>query len=171
MLFVTGVSGTGKTTVLRELAALGVSTIGIDETDGLTWWVDKKTGDAFVGDDVVFDQAFLAKYDWRCSIERLQALLFASETPVVVCGSADNVTEIMSQCDRTILLHCSPDVFLARIEARTDNEYGKTEAAKLALLGYYEEYNETVVAHGAIVVDASQPVEEVVKQVRMHLYD
>lgn len=168
-ILVTGTSGTGKTTVLRALSKRGVATIGIDEEPDLTWWVHKESGEAYVGDGVVFDQKFLDQYEWVCSKERLEKLLIQKDESVVVCGSSDNILECMQLFDMTLVLNCPPEVFLARIDARTDNDYGKSEAAKAALLGYYEAYRDECLEAGAIEVDATQAIDDVVEEVMSYL--
>lgn len=165
---VTGVSGTGKTTVCRELKKRGIVTIGIDEEPHLAYWVNKH-GEPFVGDEVDFNEAFLAEHDWMCDTSMLKKLIETSEKPVVICGNCENIVDCMQLCNQTVLLACDPDVFLARIEAREGNNYGKTPAAKEALLGYYQADNEKIMKAGAKMVDASQSLEAVVGEVCQYI--
>ena len=161
---VTGTAGTGKTTVLRKLSKQGISTIGIDEEAGLTTWVDKQTGE-IAKPGVALTDSFLKTHDWGCNISQLRTLLDQIQRPVVICGSCDNVAEVIALCEASFVLVCEPEVFLPRIEQRTDNEYGKTETAKQQILGYYKAYRDECIHLGAAPVDASQPIETVVNEI------
>ena len=44
-IYITGISGTGKSTIAKELEKQGVYTISIDEVNGLCCWRHKKTGE------------------------------------------------------------------------------------------------------------------------------
>lgn len=158
--FVTGTSGTGKSAILRELTTRGVATVGIDEEPGLVTWIHTATGTAVPRGAELTDE-FLATHDWGCDLEALQAILHEKSRPVVICGTCDNFLEIMNIVDKTFILVCEPEVFLSRIETRVDNEFGKTEAANHAILGYYQRYRDTCVDKGAVSVDASVPLNDV----------
>lgn len=170
IVLVTGTSGTGKSTLLRSLTKKGVSAIGIDEETRLTYWINKD-GSVFEG-ATSFDKDFLDNHDWICDIALLQSLIQKQSGTLVIAGSCDNILEVMKLCDSTLILHCPPEVFLQRIDERTDNDFGKSEAAKAALLGYYEEYFEDCKNAGAIAIDACQSPEEVLQSVLSYLeYD
>lgn len=164
IILVTGVSGTGKTTVHRELKKRGIATIGIDETEHLSYWISND-GKVVVGEDVDFNKEFLANHQWVCELPVLEDLIAKSGKPVIVCGSSDNISDCMKLCDLTLLLKCSSETFVSRIKARDDNEYGKSEAAEQALLGYYKTYNQECINAGAIPINAEESVENVVKEI------
>jgi thymidylate kinase len=168
IIFVTGVSGTGKSAVLRELRKEGRAVIGIDEEPGLTTWINKKTGKkAPHGSELT--EVFLATHDWSCDIERLKELMYQSEKPTFICGSADNVTEIMALADVSLLLVCAPETFTGRIDSRAEHDYGKDEASRNALLGYYSKYNQLCLDNGAVVVDAERSIEKVTNEVLLYI--
>ncbi len=164
IIFITGVSGTGKSTILRKLKELDYAVIGIDEEPGLTNWIHKETGESAPrGSELT--ETFLRTHDWGCDTNKLSDLIEQTPKPLFICGSADNVIEIMSLADVTLLLVCSPEIFTSRIDNRTDNDYGKGEDSKKALLGYYEKYNQTCIDAGAVEVDAEQTLEQVVENI------
>lgn len=159
--FVTGTAGTGKSTVCRELEKRGVTTVDLDGTPGLMTWVHKETGIP-TSPGAELTKEFLASHNWMCNLAVLTKLLAERPQPVVICGSCDNVLDIMDMSDQTFILVCEPEVFLPRIASRTDNEYGKSEAAKNELLGYYESYRDDCIERGAVSVDAAKPIDVVV---------
>lgn len=166
-IFLTGVSGTGKSAVCRELQRLGVVAIGIDETPGLCCWLNKQTKEKVTEAD--FTAEFIATHGWFCDLGKLQKIITGYNKPLVVCGSIENIVEGMRLCDVTLLLVCSPKTFISRIGTRTDNEYGKSDTTKSALLNYYQDYNQTCLEAGAVAVDAERPLSVVVDEVLTYL--
>lgn len=165
---VTGVSGTGKSTVLKELQKRNFSGLGIDETPGLSYWVDKQAGHP-LSEKANFTKEFLSKHDWVCDVALVEAILRDSSKPVFLCGSSDNIQNCIKLCDTVFLLECPVEVSLERIKQREGNEYGKSEAAQTALRGYYQAYNKECLALGAISIDATQPIDKVVEDMLIHL--
>jgi broad-specificity NMP kinase len=163
IIFLTGTSGTGKTTVLRELTNLDIETIGIDEEPDLAYWVNKN-GSVYEG-ETEFDEEFLKNHEWVCDFAVLTKMLDQKNRPVVICGSCDNFKAIIDIADITLVLHCLPEVFLDRIEKRTDNEYGKSDDAKKLLLDYYEDYYKECLDLGAKKIDATKTIKQVLNDV------
>lgn len=167
-ILITGVAGTGKSTVLQELQKRNFSGLGIDETPGLSYWVNKQHGFQIV-ERADFTEEFLAEHDWICDVDLVEAILTNSSKPVFLCGSADNIEHCMKLCDMVFLLQCPVEVSLERIISRVGNKYGKSEAAQAALRSYQQVYNEQCLALGAISIDATQPVEKVVEDMLAHI--
>lgn len=167
-ILVTGVSGTGKTTVYRNLQAQGVAAISIDETPGLSYWVHKETKEKLVK-KADFSDEFLQSYEWICDMQLLAELVNEVDGAVVICGNAENILELINFCDVTLLLKCEPETFLSRVEQREDNEYGQSEDAKNFILSYYESDNQKCIDAGAIAIDAEQSVEKVVANVMQYI--
>jgi adenylylsulfate kinase-like enzyme len=55
-VYITGVSGTGKTTTAKELQKRGFYVISIDEVDNLCSWIDQETGENHGGKEEVKQQ-------------------------------------------------------------------------------------------------------------------
>lgn len=161
---VTGTSGTGKSTILKQLQQKQYSTIGIDEEPGLVTWINKETGKT-VPRGAELTEEFIAVHDWGCDIDKLKNVIATKDTPVIICGSCDNIQDVISLCEQSMILVCEPEVFLPRLEQRTDNEFGKNEAAQKAILSYYKKYREDCLKTGAISIDASQSIDDVVSDV------
>ena len=167
-ILVTGVSGTGKSTVYVELKKRGVEAIGIDENTELSYWVNKKTKEV-VAWEKDFTDEFISNHDWVCNVPVLSDLVEKAKKTVVVCGSSDNIVECMGLFEMTLLLKCSPETFTSRIKSRVDNDYGQDESTKKALLGYYKKYNQDCLDAGAVIIDAEQSIDEVVNKVLSYI--
>jgi dephospho-CoA kinase len=148
-VLVTGMSGTGKTTALRALAARGHRVV---ETDDDGWWCD-------VVDDPG-DPSSEARL-WR--EDRVAALLDDHRDGwLFVSGTVENQGRLYDRFDAVVLLTCDTEVLLRRIAERTDNPWGKAPHERAAVLHHVETV-EPLLRRGAThVVDTDRPPEDVV---------
>ena len=103
-VLLTGMSGTGKSSVIGELAALGYK--AIDTDDG--WCEPLPDG----------------RQRWR--EDAIAALLDAEDADVVfIAGCEENQTRFHSRFDLIILLSAPAQTMMDRLAARTGNPYGK----------------------------------------------
>ncbi|MFT2754004.1 shikimate kinase [Clavibacter sp. Sh2088] len=98
-ILLTGMSGAGKSTVLAELARRGHRTLDTDH-DGWT----------------------LPDGRWD---EPRMARLLDREPRIVVSGTVENQGAFRDRFAHVVLLSAPLDVLLARVAARTGNDYGK----------------------------------------------
>jgi shikimate kinase len=120
-ILLTGMSGTGKSSVIGELRRRGFAAIDMDEPG---WSVHDAEG-----------------HQLWCE-ERLRAVLAAEHTgPVFVCGCAENQVKFYPQFSHIVLMSAPADVIKERLASRTDNPYGKRPeelAEVLKNLGWVE---------------------------------
>ena len=103
-VLLTGMSGTGKSTLVTMLNERGIPAVDTD--------------DGYV--DVLED----GTQRWR--IPQVRALLDPPRaTPLVVAGCEENMGELLDAFDRVVLLSVPPDVLRARLAERTTNPFGK----------------------------------------------
>jgi dephospho-CoA kinase len=103
-VLLTGMSGTGKSSVVRALAARGHK--AIDTDDG--WSEPLPDG----------------RQMWR--EDAIQALLATEDADVLfVAGCEENQAQFHAQFDHILLLSAPPAILVARLAARTSNSYGK----------------------------------------------
>lgn len=146
-VLITGMSGTGKSTVIAELARLGHRAIDTDGDDAWTAWD---------GDDQV----------WR--EDRVGELLGEHEStgvPLFVSGTVLNQGRFYPRFTHVVLFTAPLDVMLARVKERTTNQYGKTEAEKAEIIRYTETVEPLLRAGADIVLDTRAPLGEVVGRV------
>ncbi len=104
-VLLTGMSGTGKSSVIRALAARGYK--AIDTDDG--WSQPLADG----------------RQQWR--EDAIAALLAIEDTSVLfVAGCEENQVQFHPQFDTIILLSAPAETLMDRLAARTGNPYGKT---------------------------------------------
>jgi len=104
-VLLTGMSGTGKSTVLLQLAARGYRTVDMDDPG---WSETAPDG------------------EWLWCEDRVRELLAADDGEALfVSGCARNQAKFYPQFDHVILLSAPADVIIERLATRTNNPFGK----------------------------------------------
>jgi dephospho-CoA kinase len=141
-ILVTGMSGTGKSSALAELARRGFRTVDTDEygwtaedPDGGRWWDEK----------------------------RIQQLLAEQGPTLYMSGTVSNQGRFYDRFDAVVLLSAPADVLLERISSRTTNEYGKSLEARELILTHLREVEPLLRATCTHEIDAARPLEDVVE--------
>ncbi len=169
LFYVTGVSGTGKSSVLHELRARGYWARGVDE-DGYADWVNRITGrpDAFPRYDPDFDfHAWYAAHYWVLSVRRISILSRAAARlgkPVFLCGSASGDDVVWQLFDKVIALVADEETIRKRLAARSDS-FGKTPEELADVLFWHAGFATAYQAFGAALVDATRPLKDVVAEI------
>jgi dephospho-CoA kinase len=112
-VLLTGMSGTGKSSVVRALVARGYR--AVDADDG--WCEPTPDGRQHLREDAV--AALLAS---------------AGEGVLFFAGCEENQVRFHPQFDHIILLSAPAETLLARLAARTANPYGKTAIERARVL-------------------------------------
>jgi dephospho-CoA kinase len=103
-VLLTGMSGTGKSSAIRELVARGYK--AVDTDDG--WSEPQPDG----------------RQMWR--EDAVQALLTTEDTDVLfVAGCEENQAKFHTQFDHIVLLSAPLETLIDRLATRTSNSYGK----------------------------------------------
>lgn len=144
-VLVTGMSGTGKSTALAELARRGFDIV---DTDVGPWseWSESDGG-----------------YIWRENL--IGELLAREEGPTLyVSGTVSNQGRFYPQFDAVVLLSAPAEVLLQRLEHRTTNDYGKAQEERELVLTHLAEVEPLLRATCTHELDATQPVAEIVER-------
>jgi shikimate kinase len=155
-ILLTGMSGTGKSTVVRELAARGYRAVDVDN-DEFSQWVEIKnsTGAEITPVD--------GNRDWMWREDRIQDLLSTQEADVLfVSGCAENMPQFFPQFDLIILLSAPASVIVQRLRDRTTNHYGKQPDEVARVLSLIESVEPLLRHAAAYEIDTSMPLEDVV---------
>lgn len=120
-LLITGMSGTGKSTVMDLLRARGFGAI---DTDTAQW-----------SQLVTLPGETEAGWVWREEKMR-DVLALPRSGPLFVSGCVSNQGEFYPQFDHVVLFTAPAPVLLERVRTRTNNPYGKTAAEQREILEY-----------------------------------
>jgi shikimate kinase len=131
-LLITGMSGTGKSTVLIELARRGHR---VQDTDYDGWVLPDGTWDE----------------------PRMWALL-NSEDSVVVSGTVENQTHFYTAFRHVVLLSAPLPVLLERVQTRLNNPYGRTDEQQNEIRTYVRDVEPLLRAGATVELDAQMSV-------------
>ena len=166
--WITGVSGTGKTTVGKHLAKDGTTVVDIEEVAGLCRWENKETKQPVAFPDVVTKQ-FNDTHSWSVDTVKLQTLIDESSQPVFIVGMNDSLENQFAEFEKVFVLQCTNEVLRARLQSRTNNSFGKDNTMRDDVLAFHTEYETRLIKNGAIAIDANESVLEVATQVMSFL--
>lgn len=165
LVLVSGLSGTGKSTVYRRLRELGFDAWGFDEDrfgerlhrgSGLpvSFPTDRHDSDGSV------DLEFTVHHD---KIHEL-AQGSAGRT-VFLCGGASHEFTFWQLLDLVIYLTVDDETLRRRLANRADNGYGKTADELAGILKCNQNFEGIYRERGAVIIDAARPIDEVVTDV------
>lgn len=147
-VLVTGMSGTGKSTVLQALGRRGHRVVDTD-TDEWSYWVQLPDGTA----------------DWIWREDAIADLLAGHEHGhLFVAGCKTNQGRFYRSFDHIALLSAPVDVLMTRIAARDNNPYGKRSEERGLILRYLAEVEPRLRATATIEIDARAPVTQIARQ-------
>jgi len=142
-ILVTGMSGTGKSSALAELARRGFRTV---DTDDPGWTVEDAEGGRW------WDE------------ERIARLLVEEGPTLYVSGTVSNQGRFYDRFDAVVLLSAPADVLLERVSVRTTNEYGKSREERELILDHLREVEPLLRATCTHEIDATLPPGAVVER-------
>lgn len=144
-ILLTGMSGTGKSTVIAELAARGYKAVDLDQPG----WSE-----------------YAPDGEWVWSEARVQDLLSSEDSEMLfVSGCAINQGKFYPYFDEVILLSTSAALIVKRLTTRTNNQYGKHPDELAATLGYLETVEPLLRRGAGHEIDTSAPLDQVVASV------
>lgn len=140
VVFVTGMSATGKSAALVELARRGHRVVDTDYGD----WIDEDGRERH----------------WR--EDRIEALLDQHEEGVLfISGAVQNQGNFYPRFDAVVLLSVPPEVVLERVAGRDSSDYGKTDEERDFILEDLATVEPLLRAGATAEIDTRSPLAEV----------
>jgi shikimate kinase len=150
-IFVTGLSGTGKSSALAELGRRGYRVV---DTDDPGWRQYRR---------YVESSDELHVGEWLWVEEKISELLDSDDDrSLFVGGGARNQSKFYVRFDAVVLLSAPADVIIERVARRTTNNYGKTPLELAMILADLAEVEPLLREGCTHELDASRPLDEVV---------
>jgi broad-specificity NMP kinase len=143
IMFITGLSGVGKSSVLEYLSIKGYPVVDTDygftklDEDEIKWDEDKI----------------------------IQLITQYKNKPLILSGCYSNQGKFYSYFDSIILLTAELDVMLERVEKRKTNPYGKNTADRNEIIESYEIILPLLKKRATVMIDTTvTSIEEVCEQ-------
>jgi dephospho-CoA kinase len=147
VVLVTGMSGTGKSAALTELARRGHRVV---DTDYGAYSEEVPCSDAGGWEQL-----------WR--EDRIDALLDGHDDGVLfISGCVSNQGKFYPRFDAVVLLWAPADVILERVASRETNEFGKRDAERDRILYDLAKVEPLLRAGATAEIDTRAPLDEVV---------
>ena len=142
-ILITGVSGTGKTTVCKRLKNLGFEATDIENTDGMFEMYHKGAKKIFVDYDNAKAE-HIKNAEWLCDVEKLKKLVF--DNVIVLQPDSESLNERLKNREGT-------------------RDIGNTQSGRDVVLGWKDWWEEEMGKKGSILINANGSPEEVVKKI------
>lgn len=173
LAYITGMSGSGKSTIMAYLKQLGYEVHGVDE-EGYADWINRRSGKIETFDDIDPDfdiHSWYTDHDWVLSLEKITQLAHSSkEALVFLCGNAGGEEKALPLFDTVFVLRVDNETLRHRLTHRTNNDFGKHPSELDQIFKWNDDkYYEKYVKHGAIEVDGTMPTKDVVEKILTQL--
>jgi ribosomal protein S18 acetylase RimI-like enzyme len=167
LIYITGISGSGKTTISKELQLRGYEAHNADG-EGFNTWFENRTGKIAKGydEDIVGTEEWDKNYTWKTIRKKVEELSQkAKDKTVYLCGVSGNENEVWDLFSKVIILVIDEKTLRHRIATRTTSIFGKQPHQLEAILGWHKTYPGDYPKRGAVVVDATKSLENVVDNI------
>jgi len=160
-VLLTGMSGTGKSTVIAALAARGYKAVDADSEAFSEWVTVDSSADAeTAGAPLEPDR------DWIWREDRVQELLDTEDADILfLSGCAPNMGKFQPRFDYVILMSAPASVIVERLATRTSNSYGKRPEEVARVLELIETVEPLLRRIATSEIDSSACLDDVVTSV------
>lgn len=168
LIYITGNSGAGKSTIRKALEARGYE--AYDTDDGFKSWYNKEKNtlghDQKRWEDTTIEwrRLYWLKTD-RSKVARLADNAKKQPKPTFLCGIGPNDNEIWDLFDTVVHLSLNDEQLKERLAHRKDNDYGKHPDDLKNILSWNKDIDMRNKGYGAIIIDANQSLEQVVNEI------
>jgi hypothetical protein len=153
---VEGVSGTGKTSVCKELVRRGYQAINGDRE--LAYQGDPETG-------TPTDKATHEHHIW--DVDRVRALAGDQrEEATFFCGGSRNYSAFIDLFDEVFVLDVDLETLHSRLDQRPRDEWGSRASERELIVRLHATKED--LPTGGVVIDATRPLGRVVDQILRH---
>ena len=155
LIQIDGISGTGKTTLSKELIKRGRKAIDADAEFG--YFGDPKSGKPT-------DEQH--QLNWIWDVDKIASIAKSSaDETVYICGGAMNQDKVKDLFKKRFTLVIDDATMKHRLLNRTNNDFGKNPDDLTRQLEWNKGVADYARSIGSTVVDATRPVEQVAQEI------
>jgi len=169
-ILITGVSGSGKSTVCKELKKLGYEAYGIEDIPGMFDMYHKGTKRVFENYSNK-NPEHIKNAEWLCDVDKLKQLLDSQKSKFsFYCGIASNMDDILPLFDKVFVLQPDSEILNERLKNREGSDnIGNTQDGRDVVLGWKDWWENKMMDKGAIFINANGTPKEVTKKILSRL--
>lgn len=168
LIYITGISGAGKSSVCAELKHRSYTAYDTDH-DGIAFFYHNDTGEPITGSVTPEDRTpeWRKKHTWKAKREDVEKLVEEAQDKLVfLCGVTNNdADELWDLFAHVFALTLDEEALRHRIMNRPGGGFGKNPHEFSEVLRWQQTANEDYKKLGAILIDATKPVKEVVDEI------
>lgn len=169
LIFITGISTSGKSTIATELQNRGYEAYDT-EHNGMSAWYNKETGEraAEFGEMPERTKEWLDRHEWLISTERVAKLAKKAQRdnkPIFLCGGSANEPEIRAMCSTVVWLKTDEQTIRIRVNNPRDHDYGTRPHELVRAIKANEKKEAEYRQYGASMIDATKSIETVVGEI------
>lgn len=166
LIFVTGISGSGKSSVRKELGRRGFTVYGTDEDDIAAFYHNATGTKIGHAEASLRTEEWRAHHSWKMPRELIEKIASeAVDKLVFLCGVTSNDDEVWDLFDQAIALVVDDETLEDRLANRTNNDYGKSEHERRDVLRWQKSAADDYRKLGATLIDSTRPIETVVDDI------
>jgi broad-specificity NMP kinase len=157
---ITGVAGTGKSSVAGELTKRGLAAYDADA--GFSHYAAKSSGEKVI-------RPLEPTLEWyadheRVFDERILKNLFKKHTsePLFICSITANQKRFYPDFNKIFLLQAPDELVEERLNTRTNSHFGKQAFDRQRVIAGHKAFDHELLAAGAVPIDSTRPITEVV---------
>jgi shikimate kinase len=155
-VLITGMSGTGKSSVIQELAARGYRAYDLD-TPEWSEWIDADPSDALTP---------MQGKDWVWRVDRVRALLSQPiNGTLFIGGCAENMAQLVPLIDAVILLSAPVATIMERLRTRSPGGYGGVEEERQKVIDLVSTIEPLLRKSADYEIDTRRPVHATVDEI------
>lgn len=168
-ILITGIAGSGKTTISAKLNRLGYYSTDLDR-NGICAWINKKTG---LQTEYIEGAGprWIEEHRWQVIIPRLIDLLSSvSHDNIFVTGKIARfqLKEVSKMFDIIFLLKPDDLVIDSRLAKRNSNHknFAKTKSERKVIIDNRIEFEKECIDAGAVVLSNNADLKQIIKDIK-----